>query len=243
MEELRENKSVYISDLAKIFDTSIMTIRRDLNKLAEMGIITLVHGGAVLNEGMMYVPAADARIAVMADEKYKIAKYCASLIRPGNAVYLDSGTTTTEIAEAIKTMPNIAVLTNSLPIQNILADFEKIQLFAMLGVYDKSLGGFFGDMTCRSIRSFRVDIAFLGVDSINISNGVTTPNLKDQSVKMAAIECAKKKIIVADHTKINKVSFAQVCPINALNMIVTDKAADKEFIEKARKRGVEVVQI
>ena len=171
---LQKNKKVYISDLKKIFDISTMSIRRDLNKLEEMGIVTLIEGGAVLNEGMIVQPSFSFRSQQMIYEKTKIAKYCASLIKEGNAVYLDSGTTVAEIAEAIKKRQNIAVLTHSLPIQNILSDSEKIQLFAMPGVYDKSLGGFFGDITCRAIRSFNVDIAFLGLDAINISNGVTT---------------------------------------------------------------------
>ncbi len=243
MEMLHENKSVYISDLEKIFDVSSMTIRRDLQKFAGLNIVTLVHGGAVLNEGMATVANVKARLNVMTLEKSKIAQYCADLIKEGNAVYLDAGSTTIEIAEAIKSRQNITVLTHSLPVQNILSGSEKLQLFAMPGVYDKSMSGFFGGMTCRAIRTFNIDIAFFGTDSINIENGVTTPNIKDQSVKMAILERAKKKVAVIDHTKIKKVSFAQVCPINSLNMIVTGKAADKEFVEKALKRGVEVVQI
>ena len=243
MEMLRENKSVYISDLAKFFDVSAMTIRRDLQKFSEMGAITLIHCGATLNEGTMPLATVKARSQRMTLEKYKIAQYCAGLIRPGNSVYLDAGSTTIEIAEAIKGLQNIAVLTNSLPVQNILSDSEKIQLFSMPGIYDKTSKGFFGDMTCRFIRTFNIDIAFFGLDSIDISKGITTPDLKDQSIKMAILERANKKVAAVDHTKINKATFAQVCPINSLNMIVTGKAADKEFVEKARKRGVEVVQV
>ncbi len=245
MDELRTNKRVYISNLTNEFDVSSMTIRRDLQKLSEMGIVTAIHGGAVLKEGMMASAFAtiDARAKKMILEKAKIAQYCAGLIKEGNVIFLDTGTTIIEIAEAIKERQNIAVLTNSLPVQNILSDSEKIQLFAMPGIYDKTISGVVGDMTCRMIRTFNVDIAFLGLDALEISMGVTTPNLKDQSVKIAILERAKKKIAAVDNTKINKINFAQICPINALDMIVTDKAADKEFIEKARKRGVEVIQI
>lgn len=194
MAELREKKSVYISDLAKTMEIATMTIRRDFNKLAELNIVTLIDGGAVLNEGVRVTPAVEARIEVMPNEKFKIARYCADLVKPGNAIYLDAGSTIMKIAEMIKNCPNIAVLTHSWLAQCFLLHSKKIQLFAMPGVYDESLGGFFGDITCRVIRSFSVDIAFLGTDAIDIQNGVTTPNLLDKSVKMAILERAKKKL-------------------------------------------------
>ena len=243
METLKLSKNVRIAELAKELDVSEMTIRRDLKRLADMSIVTLVHGGAVLNEGAATLPNIRARAQKMMQEKSRIASYCADLIKEGNAVYLDTGTTAMEIAESLKSRKNIAVLTHSLPIRNILADSDDIQLISMPGVYNKVKKGFFGEMTCRMISRFQIDIAFIGLSAIDIKTGIMSPDFQDQAAKLAMIERARKKVAVFDHTKIGHVMFTQVCPINSLNMIVTDKLADKEFIERVRRSGVEVVQV
>ena len=243
MEALKINKRVFADDLAKDLNVSPVTIRRDLKRLADMSIVTIVTGGAVLNEGTTALPNLRARSQKMIQEKNKIAAYCADLIKEGNAVYLDTGTTNMEIAEAIRNRKNIAVLTHSLPVQNILADSEDIQLISMPGIYCKIKKGFFGEMTCRMINRFQIDIAFIGLSAIDLKTGVMSPDFQDQSAKLAVIERAKRKVAVFDNTKIGQVMFTQVCPINALNMIVTDKLADKEFIEKVKKFGVEVIQV
>ena len=243
LESIKIHKDVTITELAEELEVSTMTIRRDLKRLSDMGIVTLVHGGAVLNEGTTALAAITARAQRMMYEKNRIAAFCASLVKEGNAVYIDTGSTTMEIAENLKERQNISVLTHSLPVQNILAGAKKIQLIAMPGVYDETTKGFFGEMTCRTIRSFRIDITFIGCSAVDIETGVMSPNLHDQSVKIAALERANKKILAIDHTKIGHVMFTQVCPINYIDMIVTDKSANADFVKQAQKSGVEVVQV
>ena len=243
LEALKTRKDVMINELAEELNVSTMTIRRDLKRLSEMGIVTLVHGGAVLNEGTTTLAAITARAQRMMYEKNKIAAFCASLVKEGNAIYIDTGSTTMEIAESLKSRQNISVLTHSLPVQNILTGTKKIQLIAMPGVYDETTKGFFGEITCRTIRSFRIDISFIGCSAIDLETGVMSPNLHDQSVKIAALERANKKILAIDHTKIGHVMFTQVCPVNFLDMIVTDKLADPNFVKQVQKFGVEVIQV
>ncbi len=92
------------------------------------------------------------------------------------------------------------------------------------------------------IKNFRIDIAFLGISSIDAS-GIMSPDFDDQAVKLALLERANKKVVVFDHTKINHLSFMQVCPLKDIDMLVTDKQADKEFLTAAEKQGVEIVQV
>ena len=122
-------------------------------------------------------------------EKNAIAEFCAGLIKEGNAIYLDTGSTNIEIAEELKNRQNIAVLSHSLPIHNILSANDKLQLIAMPGFYRSSPHGFFGDLTCRMIKNFRIDIAFLGISSIDAS-GIMSPDFDDQAVKLALLERA-----------------------------------------------------
>ena len=118
---LENDKNLRIVETAEAMGVSTMTVRRDLQRLAEQGIVTLVHGGAVFNEGTVAMPTVAAREQKMRQEKNTMAAYCAGLIKEGNAVYLDAGSTAKAIAELLLERSNIAVLTHSLSVMNILA--------------------------------------------------------------------------------------------------------------------------
>lgn len=243
LKELKEKRRVTIEGLAKELDVSTMTIRRDLKRLADEDIVTLVHGGAVYNEGGAYLPALTAREKKMRREKSAIAEYCAQQIPEGSAVYLDNGSTTLEIADALLGKKNIAVLSHSLPVLNILSNARDIQLISVSGIYEPRAKGFFGDLALRMIREFRIDIAFLGVTAVDAEDGVMSAVFYEQALKKVLIERAKKKILAVDHTKIGGSSFLKVCDLRAVDGIVTDRFADAAFLEKARRMGLEVVQV
>ena len=240
---LAQHKNIFITEMASKLQVSSMTIRRDLQRLAELGIVTLVHGGAVLNEGAAYLPAVSARVQQMQMEINTIGAFCANQVKEGNAIYLDSGSTTKGIAEALLERQNIAVLTHSLPVMNILSTAKNLQLISIPGIYDAGTKGFFGEMARRAIQNFQIDIAFLGISAIDIENGIMSPDFQDQAIKLALIEKARQKIVVMDHTKIGLRSFTKVCGLAAIDMIVTDKMAEQSFIEKAMRAGVKVIQV
>ena len=243
MQELTQKRRVTIEGLAAETGASTMTIRRDLRRLADDDIVTLVQGGAVYNEGSAYIPSLAAREKQMRKEKSAIAEYCASRIPEGSAIYLDNGSTTVEIADALLKKQNIAVLTHSLPVLNILAHAKNIQLISISGIYEPSAKGFFGDLAQREISEFRIDIAFLGVTAVDAEDGVMSAVFYEQALKKALIERARKTILALDHTKIGGSSFLHVCDLKDVDGIVTDKLADAEFLKKAARLGIEVVQV
>ncbi|MCI6751689.1 MAG: DeoR/GlpR family DNA-binding transcription regulator, partial [Selenomonas bovis] len=234
---------VTIEGLAKDLEVSTMTIRRDLRRLADEDIVTLVHGGAVYNEGGAYLPALTVREKTMRREKSAIAEYCAQQIPEGSAVYLDNGSTTVEIADALRGKQNIAVLSHSLPVLNILSHAKNIQLISVSGIYEPRAKGFFGDLALRMLRQFRIDIAFLGVTAVDAEDGVMSAVFYEQALKKVLVERAKKKILAIDHTKIGGSSFLKVCDLHEIDGIVTDKFADATFIAKAKRMGIEVAQV
>lgn len=240
---LKERRRVTIEGLAKDLEVSTMTIRRDLRRLADEDIVTLVHGGAVYNEGGAYLPALTVREKTMRREKSAIAEYCAQQIPEGSAVYLDNGSTTVEIADALRGKQNIAVLSHSLPVLNILSHAKNIQLISVSGIYEPRAKGFFGDLALRMLRQFRIDIAFLGVTAVDAEDGVMTAVFYEQALKKVLVERAKKKILAIDHTKIGGSSFLKVCDLHEIDGIVTDKFADATFIAKAKRMGIEVAQV
>lgn len=241
--ELSENKKVYVKDLATKLEVSEMTIRRDLARLSEMGIATIVHGGAVFNEGGASILNVTLRERQMQQEKNRLGQYCSDLIHEGNAVFLDCGSTVMNIADALLNRQNIAVITNSLHVLNILSNAKDIQLIALPGIYEGTHRGFYGDMTQRMLKKFRIDIAFMGTNAISAELGTMTSLVTDQAFLSTVLEVARKKILVTDHTKINKELYLKICDINTFDKIITDKKADENFINKVRRRGVEVVQV
>lgn len=240
---LKEKRRVTIEGLARDLEVSTMTIRRDLRRLADEDIVTLVHGGAVYNEGGAYLPALTVREKTMRREKSAIAEYCAQQIPEGSAVYLDNGSTTVEIADALRGKQNIAVLSHSLPVLNILSHAKNIQLISVSGIYEPRAKGFFGDLALRMLRQFRIDIAFLGVTAVDAEDGVMSAVFYEQALKKVLVERAKKKILAIDHTKIGGSSFLKVCDLHEIDGIVTDKFADATFITKAKRMGIEVAQV
>ncbi len=240
---IKEQKRVNVTKLAADFNVTTMTVRRDLKRLASENIVTLVHGGAIYNEGGLALATVGARALLNQRDKNELGKYCASLVQEGNAIYLDSGSTCMSIAAALSGRKNIAVLTNSLAVMNILSNSSGLQLFSMGGIFDYGTNGFFGDLACRTIRGFRIDLAFLGVCSLSLEGGVMSPTASDQALKKTLLEAARKKIIVVDHTKIGRESFLRIADLREIDMLVTDKKADKNFVAGARRQGVEVVQI
>ena len=240
---LKERRRVTIEGLAKDLEVSTMTIRRDLRRLADEDIVTLVHGGAVYNEGGAYLPALTVREKTMRREKSAIAEYCAQQIPEGSAVYLDNGSTTVEIADALRGKQNIAVLSHSLPVLNILSHAKNIQLISVSGIYEPRAKGFFGDLALRMLRQFRIDIAFLGVTAVDAEDGVMSAVFYEQALKKVLVERAIKKILAIDHTKIGGSSFLKVCDLHEIDGLVTDKFADATFIAKAKRMGIEVAQV
>ena len=243
LQKLMEERRVTIEGLASELGVSTMTIRRDLRRLADDDVVTLVHGGAVYNEGSAYLPALSVRERQMRREKSAIAEYCARRIPEGSAVYLDNGSTTVEIADALLGKQNIAVLSHSLPVLNILSNAKNIQLISIPGVYEPSAKGFFGDLAVRMIRQFRIDIAFFGVTAVSAEDGVMSAVFYEQALKKALLERARKKVLAIDHTKIGGTSFLKVCDLKDVDAIVTDHAADRAFLKEAARLGVETVQV
>ncbi|MBP2631396.1 MAG: putative DeoR family transcriptional regulator [Firmicutes bacterium] len=240
LEQLEKHKSVNITDLSEILDVSSMTIRRDLNLFAEQGIVTLVHGGAVLNRGAAIIHNMPFKEEILRVEKNRIASFCANLVNEGSSIFIDCGSTTKEIAETILQKKNIVVMTNSLPVSNILSTAKNIKLIMLPGVFREKNQGFFGQMTSEFVSNFKIDILFLGADGLDINQGATSPDIVDAETKRSLVKQATKVVLVIDHTKLGMSSFMTVATLKEIDTIVTDKDADSELIEELRNQGVEV---
>lgn len=237
---LETHGEVSVADLSRRAGVSEMTVRRDLEALEGRGVLVRLHGRAVAPVSRSYEPPFDVRVESAPFAKEKIGALCANLIVEGETVVLDVGTTTLEVARALKGRRNITVLTPSLPIANVLAEEPGIRLMLTGGVLRPGERSLVGELAVGSFREFRFDTVVLGVGGIDIEDGLTEYNLDDARVKRAAIEIARRIIVVADATKLGRVAFARICSLEEVDILVTDDAARPDLVASLASAGVEV---
>lgn len=221
-ETIQEQKSVAVSDLARRFDVTEETIRRDLKVLESQGVLTRTYGGAFIQGGAINEVDVTLRETSYVDAKRQIAAQCLQLIRNGDSIFLDSSTTALEIARAIRDM-RLTVLTNSLLIADVLSHSESLRLQVIGGVLQPQSMSFLGEAALAALAPYYVDSAFVSCRSVSLDRGITDSNEQSAAFRSDAIRRAGRVYLVADHTKFGQTSFVQICGFDALAGIVTDQ--------------------
>lgn len=229
LEILETQVSVETVELSNILDVSAMTIRRDFNQLEEKGLITIVHGGAMINS----YPSLSRTLYRGNDlnnkvkEKKNIGEAAASLIKEGDVVFIDAGSTTKELSLVLREKENITVVTNSILVLNALSMTDSSsKLIVLPGTFQKTSMAIFGGLTNRTLEDFTFDIAFIGAMGIT-RNSVTVDNFEEGVTKAKFIERSKKSVLLADSSKIN-LSYAYNINLgNGLDVLITSEIKDK----------------
>lgn len=230
-----------VRDLAQRFDVSMITIMRDLQELEQEGLIRRVHGGAISVRGASYEPPFSARESQLSPEKQRIALRAVELVSDGDSIILDVGTTTLEIARALKGKRNLTVLATSLRAALELASQPAIQVIIVGGKLRASELSMTGHLAEQTLRTFHVDKAFIGVGGITVESGLTEFNFDEAGTKRAMIERARQVIAVADHTKFGKVMLTQVAPIDQLDLLITGTELDEVQKRAFEEAGVNML--
>ncbi len=230
-----------VRDLAQRFDVSLITIMRDLQELEQEGLIRRVHGGAISVRGASYEPPFSARESQLSSEKQRIALQAIELITDGDSVILDVGTTTLEIARALKGKRNLTVLVTNLRAALELASQPAIQVIVIGGKLRASELSMVGHLAEQTLRSFQVDKAFIGVGGITLEHGLTEFNFDEAGTKRVMFERARQKIVVADHTKFGKVMLTHVAPLSAVDLIITGSEIDERAKREMEEAGVKLL--
>lgn len=230
LDEVRKAGGVRVSDLTEILGVSDMTVRRDLDSLDRKGLLTKVHGGATAIETASAVePGFEAKMVRARLEKEAIAAHAAKLIQPGMAIAITAGTTTWALAPHLAAIPNLTVVTNSLKVAEVLYDQSRPDLTVVLtGGLRTPSDGLVGPIAVQAIRSLHVDLVVMGVHGIDAKAGLTTPNLLEAETNRAMVECARRLVVVADHTKWGVVGLAFIAPLSAVDTLLTDDLLDAE---------------
>jgi DeoR/GlpR family transcriptional regulator of sugar metabolism len=228
LERVREEGAVRVSDLVRTLGVSDMTVRRDLELLHERGLLEKVHGGAAAIEGSsLFEPGFTIKSSLMETEKELIAGIAASLVTPGTAIALSAGTTTFALAKRLTDVPGLTVLTNSVPVADVLhLDGRTDQTVILSGGVRTPSDALVGPFAVDVIRSLHVDIVFMGSHGIDPVSGFTTPNILEAETNRALIEAGRRLVVVADHTKWGVIGVSSVAPLGAADTIISDGGLD-----------------
>ncbi|WP_003540505.1 DeoR/GlpR family DNA-binding transcription regulator [Desulfotomaculum nigrificans] len=239
MDILRKEGKVEIDSLAVKLGVSPMTVRRDLAILEEQGVAYRTHGGAVLHNGLVGEVPYTHKETSHIEEKRRIGQEAATLIKDGQVIILDSGTTTREIVRGIKNLNDLTVITNDLKIALELSETTDFKVFCTGGLVQNRLGAMLGSTGENFLAGIRVDITFLGASAIDLKWGMTSPNLDKASMKKKMMAAADRVVLVADHTKFGKKSFAQIAPVEEVDLLITDRGLDQSVLKQIIKLGVQ----
>lgn len=217
---------IALGDLAKELDASESTIRRDLDYWDRRGVVRRTHGGAMFVADNPTLPALDERTSRELEEKRQVAKAAAARIEDGDAILLDGGTTTLEVARLLVGRP-MQIVTNSLPIANLFANSRDTDLVILGGFVYPKTGVALGPLTVRMMSDIHVHQTILSVGGIT-AKGLFNSNLLLVETEQAMMRCADEVVVVADHTKIGRQALAFLCELSAIDTMIVDNGLSAE---------------
>lgn len=234
---------VLVKELAQRFTTSQVTIRKDLEELHSHGLLQRTHGGALpVSEGVLSDPASREREKLCRREKLRIAVAAARLVREGQVIILDSGTTTLAIARALRHFKNLTIVTNAVNIAAELAG-SATEVILTGGTLRPNSFSLVGPIAEDTLRRLNADILFLGVDGFDVHYGLSTPNLLEAKVNRVMVDVSRRVVAVCDSSKFGRRSLSLIVPTSALQQTITDRRIPKSDLRSLKKAGVEVTLV
>ena len=248
LRELRQAGVVSVEALRDKLEVSLATVRRDLQELEERGLLRRTHGGAVPIEPMFYEAFRHDRsfqdqVGSFAEEKRRIAQAASELVVPGDTIAFTAGTTTTEVARGLRMLSGITVITNTVNVAMELSTRKDIDVFVTGGHLRGDWFSLVGPAAVATLRGLFIDVLFIGVNGIHAQHGLTCFNPDEADTNSAMVKQAKRKIVVADHSKLDVVAKWLICPTDSVDMLITDSCASDEGIASFEARGVEVRRV
>lgn len=241
MEMLQADEMVKVSELMKIFDVSIETIRRDLEYLEEKGSLSRVYGGAVLPQPKAIEPAYEKREVKNFDEKKAIGSKAVELVQDDDIVAIDIGTTTLEFARSLVGKRRITVITNSMKIAMVLSVDPDIRVIMLGGEVRSGEFSVSGSLAGSDMSRFNTEKLFLGVGGLSLTKGLTDYHMEETNLRRIAIANTQKVIVLADYSKMGVIAMNNVCGLEDMDILVTDSKADDNVINRLREMGIDVV--
>jgi len=241
-EIIRQNGSVSVETLARELGVSVMTIRRDLAKLDQEGLIERCYGGAVLRREHTRETSYQEKKNLHAEEKKRIAQKAIEFVRDGDIVFLDAGTTVYEIAKLLPTKKDITAITTDLEIAYFLNQTD-VETVICGGRIQKETGSTIGVFVNMMIRDLFVNTAFFGAQSIDENFNILTPTAEKAVTKRTICEHANSRYLVVDHSKFYRQALMRVNNLNAYDGVITDRRFTPEERAKIEQLGINIIPV
>lgn len=238
---LSANGKVIVSELAKDFQVTEETIRRDLEKLDREGLASKTYGGAVSRQNSALDLPYNVRESVNVEQKQRIADTLARIINDGDRLMLDASSTSLYVVKRIKEKQNLTIITNSVKILLELADKTDWTVLSTGGLLKKGALSLMGSSAEKMVNSYHVDAAICSCKGIDMSVGITDSNENDSLIKQAMYHSAEKRILALDSEKLDKKSFVKVCDFEDVDLIVMDRAPEEKWINFCADKQIKLI--
>lgn len=240
LRELRQAGGVSVEDLRDKLNVSLATVRR--------GLLRRTHGGAIPIEPLLYEAFRHDRsfqdqVGSFAEEKRRIAVAAADLISPGDTIALTAGTTTTEVVRNLNTLGGITVVTNTVNVAMELSKRKDVHVFVTGGHLRGDWFSLVGLEAVANMAKVFVDMLFIGVNGIDAHKGLTCINGDEAEINRSMVQQARRKIAVADHSKLGVVTKWLICPTESIEMLITDSGATDKMIAPFLEKRIEVRRV
>lgn len=240
MEMLNTTGSVRVAELAQSFQVTEETIRRDLEELEAQGVLQRTYGGAVKIRGTPSEPSFNVRKDERKEEKEKIAKHALAYVSPGLAVALDASTSALFLARRLGQVGPLTVLTNSLQAVFELSRYPNVDVLATGGRLRRPSYSLVGPLAEETFQKYQADVAFISAKGCSAERGLTESSDLEASLKSRLIHSCRRVIALIDSSKLGYAAFAHVCPLDKIDLIITDQGASPEELDRIREAGAAV---
>jgi DeoR/GlpR family transcriptional regulator of sugar metabolism len=238
MAQLLDKKQVSVKDLAGVLEVSDATVRRDLKILAEEQGLELNHGGAALPRDRDY--SYEAKLLRSSEAKRVIGQLAAELIHDGAHIFLDSGTTCSEVVPHVKRLHNITILANSARLALDL-DGSNVRMFLIGGEYRPDRMDTVGPMALTALNTLRGYVAFIGADGVSMEFGPSASDVESAHLNQQVIQNASSTVLLVDQSKLGNASLFQIVDWSKINTVVTDQRPSSEWIDFFQEREIEII--
>lgn len=242
-ELVRQHGSVQVAALARRFGVSMQTVRKDLRYLTERGVMARAYGGAI-DSNVVGIPQAEppyeAKRTANLDQKRRIGQRAAALVKPGDTIAIDSGTTAIQLAEAL---PNIevTVVTNDFGVLTALAPKGNIHIVMLGGELRRKNMAFYGGLTVEAVEELHVDMLFLGVDGFDLERGITTHYEPEAMLNRKMVEAARVVAAITDSSKFGRICLHRIIAASELDLLITDTDAPDEIRQASQQLGFQLL--
>jgi DeoR family transcriptional regulator of aga operon len=242
LRKLQETGSVVIDELCSSLLASVATIRRDLEDLEGRSLLKRVRGGAVSIGPLFYEPFRQDKVSSFAEEKRRIARAAAELVQTGQTIALSGGTTTTEVVRSLKVLSGISIITNTVNVAMELSNRKDIDVIVTGGHLRGNWFTLIGPLANAATDMLFADLMFIGVDGIDAKHGLTCTNSAEAELLRKLAQHSKKKVVVADRSKLGAVSQWRLCEAREIDVLITDSEATDEAVAPFEELGIAVTR-